>query len=155
MLQQLLVAPFASGDYSYDLALNNLCREKNIPVYGLEEIEAQLMILNGQDSLSTNKTMMEFMREPRKMEQQYKELLYHYFSRNIDKMEQYIRNEYTDESFVYSILDKRNIAWNKKLKSILKKKPTFVAVGAGHLGGSNGLINLLQKQGFKIIPIEL
>jgi uncharacterized protein YbaP (TraB family) len=29
------------------------------------------------------------------------------------------------------------------------------AVGAGHLGGENGLLNLLKKQGYSVKPLPL
>jgi uncharacterized protein YbaP (TraB family) len=29
------------------------------------------------------------------------------------------------------------------------------AVGAGHLGGDNGVLKLLEKEGFTITPIQL
>ena len=34
-------------------------------------------------------------------------------------------------------------------------KKCFIAVGAGHLGGENGIIRLLQKEGFYLTPIYL
>jgi len=36
----------------------------------------------------------------------------------------------------------------------LKNKSVFVAVGAGHLVGDAGLINLLKKAGYKLVPLE-
>jgi len=30
---------------------------------------------------------------------------------------------------------------------------SFYAVGAGHLGGENGLINLLLKEGYTVTPV--
>ncbi|MBA2334195.1 MAG: TraB/GumN family protein [Blastocatellia bacterium] len=35
------------------------------------------------------------------------------------------------------------------------RKPTFIAVGAGHLGGKNGVIRLLRARGYKLTPIKL
>jgi hypothetical protein len=37
----------------------------------------------------------------------------------------------------------------------MQDKSCFVAVGAGHLGGENGLINLLKKQGYSVEPISI
>jgi uncharacterized protein YbaP (TraB family) len=36
----------------------------------------------------------------------------------------------------------------------MKKEPVFVAVGAGHLPGEQGLIALLKKAGYKLRPLE-
>jgi uncharacterized protein YbaP (TraB family) len=35
----------------------------------------------------------------------------------------------------------------------MKQNPTFFAVGAGHLGGENGVINLLRKKRYKVSPV--
>ena len=49
--------------------------------------------------------------------------------------------------------DERNLNWNEQLKEILPKdEPIFIAVGAGHLPGKNGLIEFLKKQGYIVEP---
>ncbi len=50
-----------------------------------------------------------------------------------------------------ALLDTRNIAMAKKIKSYMKSDTTyFVIVGALHLGGENGLLNLLDKEGYRV-----
>ncbi|MEX0636447.1 MAG: TraB/GumN family protein [Ferruginibacter sp.] len=51
------------------------------------------------------------------------------------------------------LLDKRNIDWVNQLKNILPNHPIFMAVGAGHLVGKKGLIELLKKEGYQLRPI--
>lgn len=48
----------------------------------------------------------------------------------------------------------RNKAWAEKLPAILKAAPTFVAVGALHLPGEKGLLNLLKKQGYTVESVK-
>jgi hypothetical protein len=36
----------------------------------------------------------------------------------------------------------------------MKKEAVFVAVGAGHLVGEKGLINLLRKEGYTVTPLD-
>lgn len=36
----------------------------------------------------------------------------------------------------------------------MKAAPTFVAVGALHLPGEKGLLNLLKKQGYTVEPVK-
>lgn len=52
------------------------------------------------------------------------------------------------------LLNKRNINWVGQLGPILKKENVFIAVGAGHLVGENGLISLLRKKGYKVVPLQ-
>jgi len=37
----------------------------------------------------------------------------------------------------------------------MAKDPTFFAVGAGHLGGPNGVIRLLKKEGYTVTPVSV
>jgi uncharacterized protein YbaP (TraB family) len=48
------------------------------------------------------------------------------------------------------MLVNRNKNWIPKLESWMKQKSLFVAVGAGHLAGDEGVINLLRKQGYTV-----
>lgn len=53
-----------------------------------------------------------------------------------------------------AMLDNRNKAWADKLPAIMNAAPTFVAVGALHLPGKEGLLSLLKKQGYKVEPVK-
>ncbi len=52
------------------------------------------------------------------------------------------------------LLNNRNANWVKQLDTIMKNKSVFVAVGAGHLAGGKGLINLLRKEGYNVEPLQ-
>ena len=54
----------------------------------------------------------------------------------------------------YFIIDQRNEKWIKEIPTIISEKPTFIAVGASHLAGKKGLINLLMELGYKVENIE-
>jgi len=41
------------------------------------------------------------------------------------------------------------------IEELIREKRTFIAVGAGHLGGPNGVIRLLQQKGYTHTPIKL
>lgn len=52
------------------------------------------------------------------------------------------------------MIDNRNRQWVKVLPEIMKAAPTFVAVGALHLLGENGVLNLLKQQGYTVEPVK-
>jgi uncharacterized protein len=58
-------------------------------------------------------------------------------------------NNYTD-----LLLYRRNENWVARLKNLLPGKSLLVAVGAGHLPGEKGVINLLKKAGYTMTPVE-
>ena len=51
------------------------------------------------------------------------------------------------------LLSDRNKNWIEKIRSYANEKPTFFGVGAGHLAGKNGLINLLRSEGYNVTPV--
>lgn len=52
------------------------------------------------------------------------------------------------------LLDKRNKNWIPIIEAEIAKKPTFFGVGAAHLAGPNGVINLLKKAGYKVEAVK-
>lgn len=53
-----------------------------------------------------------------------------------------------------ALIDNRNIAWTKKMPAIMQESPTFFVVGAGHLPGDKGVLNLLKQQGYTLEPMK-
>ncbi|MBK6935689.1 MAG: TraB/GumN family protein [Chitinophagaceae bacterium] len=51
------------------------------------------------------------------------------------------------------LLNNRNHNWTEKMKKLMPEKSLVVAVGAGHLPGDKGVINLLRKAGFTVEPV--
>ena len=62
-------------------------------------------------------------------------------------------NRLTSE-FQELLLDKRNKSWIPVIETQMKKQPSFFAVGAAHLGGPSGVINLLRQAGYKVEPVN-
>lgn len=54
----------------------------------------------------------------------------------------------------YVIAIERNIMWIDKILPAVNKKSSFIMVGAAHLPGKKGVINLLRKEGYTVQPIK-
>ena len=50
-------------------------------------------------------------------------------------------------------LNNRNQSWIPVIEDLIKKQPTFIAVGAAHLGGNKGVISLLKSKGYIVEPV--
>src|SRR5690625_7993108 len=59
------------------------------------------------------------------------------------------------KEFNLLLIEQRNKNWIPAIEKLLREKPTFIAVGAGHLGGENGDIPLLRKDGYTSTPIRV
>ncbi len=52
------------------------------------------------------------------------------------------------------MINQRNTNWAQQFQKITQDKSLLIAVGAGHLGGKAGLLNLLKQKGYLLRAIE-
>lgn len=52
------------------------------------------------------------------------------------------------------LIDERNLNMLQRAVSEVDKRPVFIAVGASHLPGKNGLLELLRKAGYKVSAVK-
>lgn len=83
------------------------------------------------------------------------ELTNAYRSQQLNKLgEMTMKEDMGIKNFTELLLYKRNENWAKKLGELLPDKSLVVAVGAGHLPGKRGVINLLRQAGYKVEPVK-
>jgi uncharacterized protein len=135
--------------------LMKLAKENKKEIRGLETMAFQAAVF---DSIPYQKQAKELLKAIDSL-QAYKK----YFDTMVQVYKKQglkeIQNLFTQSEFGMAenqaiLLDKRNKNWVEQLKEIMKKESVFIAVGAGHLVGKMGLIELLRKEGYTIRPIE-
>lgn len=139
---------------SYDLTIQAIANGQKIPMVGLETVAQQIALFDNMDSLQQREMVMDVVREEKTDTNSFDTLFDYYLKQNVDEMYQYIINE--GGSMMESseeLLDKRNHNWIPQIEALIKKKKTFIAVGAGHLGGKEGVLRLLEKQGYTLTPV--
>ena len=52
------------------------------------------------------------------------------------------------------LINNRNADWVTKMPAIMSQKPTLFAVGAAHLPGPKGVLNLLRETGYVVEPMK-
>lgn len=57
------------------------------------------------------------------------------------------------EEYMDILLYDRNRRWAQDMPGIMEGKTILFAVGAGHLPGEQGVINLLREKGYKVSPL--
>ena len=141
---------FGCSDFKlYEMEFMKLAKKNNIEIKGFETVKSQLAIIDGA---YTNDEMITMLGEI--TQNNMSKLVDDYKSENIslmyDKMvDKQQMNQHTKEQ----MLDIRNQNWVKILPKLMDKKAVFVAVGAAHLAGEFGVINLLRKAGYVVNPI--
>ena len=69
----------------------------------------------------------------------------------IVKMDTWTKNKM--DEMTQSLVSDRNRDWMKHILTYIKNKSTFIAVGALHLPGEDGLIQLLRDAGYTVEPM--
>lgn len=83
------------------------------------------------------------------------EMLDAYKSQDLKKLEEMLmKSDPSISNYTDVLLYNRNRNWVEKLKELLPEKSLLVAVGAGHLPGKEGCINLLRREGYKVTPVK-
>jgi uncharacterized protein YbaP (TraB family) len=58
------------------------------------------------------------------------------------------------DSFKENFLNQRNKNWIPEIEKLISSQKTFIAVGAGHLPGEFGVIELLRKKGYSVNSVK-
>jgi len=77
-----------------------------------------------------------------------------YRSQELSKMDELTKDDPGIGAFTDILLYDRNANWAKKLQDIMANNSVVVAVGAGHLPGKKGVLNLLKEAGYKVEPVK-
>ncbi len=130
----------------------------NKKIKGLETMSYQAGILDSIPYKLQAQQLVSFIDNAStgdKEDKQMKEMFEAYKSQDLKKLEDLMVE--TDPGmavFIDLLLYNRNMNWVKKLKSLMAERSLVIAVGAGHLPGDKGVINLLKKEGYKVTPVE-
>lgn len=141
---------------SLEMNLVQLAKAQNAEVLGLETVEDQMKAIDFLPYPIQAKLLLKSITEYEKYRKEIRDMLHLYKNQDVEKMYAISIDYFSKEmqGIEKVMLENRNRNWIPKIEKMSKEKPTFFAVGAGHLGGETGVISLLRKQGYIVKPIE-
>jgi uncharacterized protein len=141
---------------SYEETFVKMAKNESKEVLGLETVQEQFGALDKMGMKKQADLMLVKMIENwNEGKQELKQLISDYKNQDIEAMfEDMSKSKSMDAEFESDLLANRNQNWIPKIQKITKEKPTFFAVGAGHLGGKKGVIALLRESGFTVKAIK-
>jgi hypothetical protein len=77
-----------------------------------------------------------------------------YRKQEINKMDELTKDDPSIGEFTDILLYDRNSNWSTKLQELMPGNSLVIAVGAGHLPGKKGVLNLLREAGYKVEPVK-
>lgn len=139
---------------SYEMEFSELAKEKGMETGGLETIEFQMSLFDEISYEDQAKMLVDAIKSSGKEDDTMSRMITLYKAQNINALATMIEEESEDvNSFNKKLLVDRNTSWIQPIAEMISKEKVFIAVGAGHLGGPNGVIKLLREKGVKVTPV--
>lgn len=148
------------GIKSYELELTTRAKEQKKTILGLETAEFQMSLFDSIPYTAQAKMLVDAVKTEKDTtanedDASFEKMIELYTNEDIQGM-QSLMGSSEDGIGAYEdiLLLKRNRNWIPVMETIMAENTAFFAVGAGHLGGEEGVIELLRKAGYtlKAIP---
>lgn len=132
---------------SYEFNLVDLALASDKKMEGLETfIEQMTLIMESSDSSYEDTT-------PSNGDSLLQIISSYYKEQRLNEMYIFAMPFMGSPKQAYALIDQRNINWMQKIPAMIQVQTCFIAVGAAHLSGHNGLIQLLRNHGYTLTPI--
>lgn len=150
ILSLLAVKSFGCNSLKfYEMEFIAKAKEKQMPIFGFEKVAEQMEYLS--KSFSDDEMISYLEKNNNEMTSKMVAI---YLKEDVKSLFEFTTNkEFMSEESSKWMLTYRNENWFKKMPQMMQKESVFFAVGAAHLGGENGVINLLKKAGYTVKPI--
>lgn len=163
LLAVIFDLPKPKSMYSMDELLMAKAEEQNKIVLGLESTQAHFSVL---DSISQDEQMVMLKAVLNRTQDEklrdYEALLSTYQSGDLDKiasLDDSITGQMLPqalwEKMRIKLIDERNQGMTNGMIAQAKDKSVFVAMGASHLAGKDGVINRLRQAGYELVPVNM
>lgn len=147
-----------ASDKVLDMLLYHRAEQRGMDLHGLETAQQQLAAL---ESLTLEEQVWMLNRSVARYAQKESDarrMLALYLRRDLAGLvamqQQYtVDDSEIDQRFMFSLLDQRNHSMTLRLQTLLPQGNLFIAIGALHLPGENGVLHLLERQGYRVTPV--
>lgn len=131
-------------------------KESGKTVVGLETVDEQIQALFGAYPMERQ---LELLREAvydtnQTVSGEIQDLNRLYAAQQLDKLYKVARKSMRPEEY-QQLLVNRNHRWMEQIGKKMPGQPLFIAVGAMHLAGPDGLITQLRAQGYTVKPVAV
>ena len=150
--EMMEVIPEIATMTTIDKYMQTLGQSKGKTIRELETADYQMELLYG-NSLEEQADALLEMIDHGDSKGLLQQLTNAYKSQNLDTLWKVFQEQMTGYEYD-AIVKVRNLNWEKQMKELLPKQSTLFVVGAGHLPGESGMINLLREAGYKVKPVK-
>jgi uncharacterized protein YbaP (TraB family) len=151
----LLVPPPETGEF-LDLVLYRTAQTEGKQLRALESVEEQLAVFDDISEDQQVKMLEETLNNLDKLPTMFTEMLNAYLTRDlaglveINEAYQKLGDQELARMFQERLIDSRNQRMVERLHPMLEEGGLFIGVGALHLPGETGILNLLDNAGYRV-----
>ncbi len=159
LLEFMKITPNFNPNDLIDNYFQMEARKKGLTVGGFESVEFQMELLYGDSTDEEEReALLKLVDDKEALLAEMKAMTEAYFSFDMKGIHALtIRSveigDMSPEEFREMITD-RNHNWVEVMPEIMAAKPTLFVVGAGHLPGDDGVLELLKAQGYKVKAVK-
>ncbi len=144
-----------SSMVSYEMEFMKMAKEREMEIEGLETAEYQMSMFDSIPYSVQAEMLMEAINSGTEGSQdQFAKMVEMYKDQDIYAMQSMMDEEGGIAGYEDLLLVQRNRNWIPVMSKMMAQRPTFFAVGAGHLGGEEGVIALLREAGFTVEAVQ-
>lgn len=155
LLMSMTLVPMIDGEATvYEQEITKLAKEQNKEIGALETVDFQISVFDKIPYEAQAEMLMKYVNDFDGQKKIFNDMIDVYVSQDLDSLYNFTMDSPDVKGFEDDLLDNRNLDWIPKMEKMSAEKSTFYAVGAGHLGGSNGIIALLRKAGYEVKAVE-
>jgi uncharacterized protein YbaP (TraB family) len=154
-----LAVPKPETGQFMDAVLYERARAGEKTIEGLESAQEQVEVFAGMDMDTLVALLRDTVEQLPEMDDLFAELLGAYKERDLARLMEINRitlgagDKELAAAFMRRVINDRNLRMTERMVPFLKQGDAFVAVGALHLPGSNGILHLLEKRGYTVTAI--
>ncbi len=137
-----------------DLHFIKEARAMDKPVVGLETFDEQIAMIDELSYTEQARMLIKSLTDTVDMPSLFNTMLNAYLAMDGDKLIVLTTDPSLPEEFMKKILVDRNHLMTERLLLLIKERAVFCAVGAAHLFGNEGIIELLRSKGFTVRGID-
>jgi len=148
----------ARGGLALDMQLQVSATLQEKPTRGLETMQEQLAVFNGL-SIEDQVAMLDYtLRYQRESEKLLETMVQAYLARDLNRIMAIMDSAQANDrrlqdTLMARLLTQRNLRMVDRMRPRLEEGNAFIAVGAAHLSGADGLLVLLERAGWRVTPI--
>ena len=129
-------------------------RRQGKNILALETVEAQMRMLYDSETVQEQaKDLLEIVRDRDNILKASQEVTEGWRTEDLDRMATAANGMMDSYGSTEVLLRDRNARWMDILPKAMKKGTQFIAVGALHLTGDDGMIHLLRDKGYTLTPV--